>query len=170
MKYFCVILMCLKGTQCSAVRTLESYLMPVTERHISPLLHLSSEKISFLTFSVRADLHWREEWLEKKEQVQLEGSPLRRGLVRLVASGGESLPLKLSRRGSCRSLLPALPMKSSLLRTWKIKPNVYTALPQSKKALNLKANIKQRWSNHWKPMKIIFQWQHVSIVDLAKPG
>ena len=84
----CCFNMCLKVTQCSTASTLESYLVSVIQKHISPLLHISSKKS--VSWHSQLEPNYTEEkaWWEEKELVPSKGSPLGKGLVRLVALGG----------------------------------------------------------------------------------
>lgn len=130
----CCFNMCLKVTQCSTASTLESYLVSVIQKHISPLLHISSKKSVSWRSQLEPNCTEEKAWWKEKEQVPSKDSPLGKGLMRLVALGGDRVsPYHLSRRRRGRFLLSALPMKSSLFRTWEIKPNVYSTLPQRTK-------------------------------------
>ena len=85
----CCFNMCLKVTQCSTASTLESYLVSVIQKHISPLLHISSKKSVSWRSQLEPNCTEEKAWWKEKEQVPSKDSPLGKGLMRLVALGGD---------------------------------------------------------------------------------
>ena len=75
----CYFNMCLKVTQCSTASTLESYLVSVVQKHISPLLHISSKKSVYWHSQLEPNYTEEKAWWEEKELMPSKGCPLGKG-------------------------------------------------------------------------------------------